>query len=100
MGATMPLLRQGADEGCGHPVLVRNRGAQPLTTRRTAVRARPAGKDPSFVDEHQFVRVQIGLAVEPALPPAQDIRALLLGGVRGLFLRVIRWRRKKRCNVP
>jgi hypothetical protein len=34
--------------------------------------------------------------VEPGLTLAQDVRAVLLGGVCGLFLRVIRCRLKKR----
>ena len=39
------------------------------------------------------------LAVGPFLPPLQDVRPLLLGGVSGLFLSVIFRRWKKRDNA-
>lgn len=41
-----------------------------------------------LVDEDQLLRLKIGLGVEPGLAAAQDIGALLLGGVRRLFLNV------------
>ena len=55
---------------------------------------------PGLVDEHQPVRIEIELALEPVLAPLQDVGAVLLGGVRRLFLRVIPWRAKKRRSVP
>jgi len=58
--------------------------------------ARPEG----LVDEDQPVRIEIELAVEPVLAFREDVRALLLAGVRGLFLRVSRWRTRKRWSVP
>ena len=37
------------------------------------------------VDEHQPLRVQIRLGLEPSLPTTQNVWALLLAGVRGFF---------------
>jgi hypothetical protein len=48
------------------------------------------GRGPGFVDEDQPARVEIGLVLEPVPALGQDVGAVLLGGVRGLFLRVIR----------
>lgn len=54
----------------------------------------------TLVDEDQPLRIEIGLSVEPGAAPSQNIRAVLLARVRGLFFRVIPWRRKKRWIVP
>jgi hypothetical protein len=42
------------------------------------------------VDEHEALRIEIELVVEPALPLPQDVGPVLLDRVPGLFLRVIR----------
>jgi hypothetical protein len=55
---------------------------------------------PGFVDEDQALWIEIELPLEPFAALAQDIRAVLLGRMCGLFFRVIPWRRKKRCSVP
>jgi len=49
-----------------------------------------------LVDEHQSIRIKIELTLEPGPAPAKDVGPLLLGGVRGLFLRVMLWRSKNR----
>ena len=41
--------------------------------------------DLRFVDEHQPLGVEVGLGVEPSLTRGQDVRPILLGGVRGFF---------------
>ena len=51
---------------------------------------------PGFVDENEFPRIQVELRPKPRLTLLQDVRALLLLGMRGLFLNVISWRSKKR----
>ena len=38
-----------------------------------------------LIDEHQSAGIEIGLAFEPGQPARGDVRALLLGGVRGFF---------------
>ena len=47
-----------------------------------------AGTGPAFVDENQAVGIEVELPLEPGLALDHDIGALLLTGVRGLFLRV------------
>lgn len=72
---------------------------QPLASSVAAVAAGHVGRRPCLVDEHQPRGVEIELAVEPCLALAQDVGAVLLDRVAGLFLRVIPWRAKKRCSV-
>ena len=43
-----------------------------------------------------MVGVEVELALEPGPTLVQDVGPLLLGGVRGLFLRVMLWRSKNR----
>jgi len=62
--------------------------------------ARHIGRGPGLVDEDETVGIEVGLPLEPLLPPLQDFGAVLLARVRGLFLRVIAWRAKKRRIVP
>jgi hypothetical protein len=54
------------------------------------------GAGPGLVDEHQAVGIEVELTLEPGPALAQDVGPLLLGGVRGLFLRVMLWRSKNR----
>jgi len=79
---------------------VRYAGAEPFTAPAPAMAARHVGGRPGFVDEHQLLGIEVELAVEPVLALLQDVGTVLLGGVRGLFLRVIRWRSKNRHSVP
>lgn len=52
---------------------------------RLPVAARHVRGSPGLVDEDEPLRVQVQLAVEPGLALFQDIGAVLLGRVRGLF---------------
>ena len=61
--------------------------------------ARHVGRRPSLVDEDETLRVESGLAIEPVLAPLQNVRPVLLGRVRRLFLRVMPRRLKKRQSV-
>jgi hypothetical protein len=47
------------------------------------------GGGPGLVDEHEAFGFQIDLAVEPCVALPQDVGAVLLDRVPGLFLRVI-----------
>ena len=47
------------------------------------------GRRPCLVNEHQPLRIQIELTLEPGLPPLQDVGPVLLARMRRLFLRVI-----------
>ena len=47
------------------------------------------GGGPRLVDEDEALGFQVELAVEPVLTLPQDVGAILLNRVPGLFLRVI-----------
>ena len=79
-------------EGGRLPVPMRYRCPQPLPAWRTSIQASHLGAGAGLVDEHQCVRVEIELRVEPRLAPAQNVGTILLGRMPGLFLSVIRRR--------
>jgi hypothetical protein len=89
-----------ADEGRGLPVSMRDADPQPCPATAAPVAPGHVGGGPGLVDEDQPLRVEIELILEPLLAPRQDVGAILLGGVCGLFLRVILWRLRKRRTVP
>ena len=74
--------------------------AQPLAAWGAAMRASHIGGGPGLVDEDQPVGVEIRLTIEPLPTPRQNVWTILLRSMGGLFLRVIRCRRKNRCSVP
>jgi len=76
---------QGADEGGGLPVAVRHRRPATLATPGASATASHLGRRPRLIDEHQAIGIQFRLEFEPSLPPPQDVRTLLLAGVRGFF---------------
>jgi hypothetical protein len=55
---------------------------------RPAVSPGHGGRGPGLVDEHQPLRAQRRLLEAPGGPGRGDVRAVLLGGVLGLFFRV------------
>ena len=57
------------------------------------------GRGPGLVDEHQAFGIEVELAVEPVPASLQDVGAVLLGRMRGLFLSVIPCRSKNRQSV-
>ena len=68
---------------------VRNGGAQALSPPAASAFARQIGGSPGLVDENESRRIEVGLPGEPVPALLQDVRALLLLGVCGLFLTVI-----------
>jgi hypothetical protein len=81
---------QCGDDGGGLPVAMRDADPQALSPRGAAMGSRHVGLRPGLVDEDQPLGIEVGLGVKPGLPVFQDIGTILLAGVRGLFLRVIR----------
>lgn len=73
---------------------------QSLAAAATAVRSGHAGRCPGLIDKDETLGIEIELLLEPGPAALQDIRPILLAGVRGLFLRVMAWRAKKRRIVP
>ena len=62
-----------------------DRGTAALATLRAAPQTGHLGRGAGLIDEHQSAGIEIGLAFEPGQPARGDVRALLLGGVRGFF---------------
>ena len=54
------------------------------------------GGGPRLIDKDQALRIEIELAVEPALPLPQDVGPVLFDSMASLFLRVMPRRAKKR----
>jgi len=79
------LEPERADEGGRLPVAVRHRRPAALAARRAAITAGHLGRGAGLVDEDQPLRLQIGLGLEPAQTPAQNVSPLLFAGVRGFF---------------
>jgi hypothetical protein len=59
--------------------------AQALAAATAAMGAGHVRLGPCLVDEDQALRVEIGLGFEPGAAPFQDVRAVLLKRVPGLF---------------
>ena len=68
---------------------VRNRGAQASSSPAASIFARQIGGSAGLVDENESQRIEVGLPGEPLPALPQNVGALLLLGVRGLFLTVI-----------
>ena len=64
---------------------VRHTGPAALTAQRTATQARHLGRQAGFVDEDQLRGMEIGLCVEPGAAASQDVGAILLQCMCGLF---------------
>ena len=92
--------RQAGDESRRFPVAVGNANPQPLAAAAAAVGPSHVGRSPGLIDEDQAFGIEIELAFEPGFAPLQDVGAVLLRGVSGLFLRVMAWRVKNRRIVP
>ncbi len=68
---------------------MRNADAQALASCTSAMASRHVCRSPGLVDEDEARGVEVDLAIEPFLPPLQDVGTVLLRGVRTLFLRVM-----------
>src|SRR4051812_38992614 len=94
--AQSPLVRKAAVTVVVFQCPARDRNAAALAAWRPAITARHAGGSGGFVEEHEVIRIEFGLSLEPGLASRPHIRALLLSCVRRPFFRVTRWRWKKR----
>jgi hypothetical protein len=82
----MPVMR---DQRGRLAVTVREAHPQALAPGAAAMAAGHIGRGPGFVDEHEPLGIEIKLAIEPFMPLAQDVGAVLLDRMASLFLRVI-----------
>ncbi len=64
---------------------VGNRRPAALTTLGSAPQTGHLGRGAGLIDEDELLGIKIGLGVEPGLAAGDDIRPLLLGGVRCFF---------------
>ena len=64
---------------------VRDGGPAALAAPGAAPPAGHLGRGAGLVDEDELLGIETGLGVEPELAAGNDIRPLLLGGVRGFF---------------
>ena len=78
---------------------VRNCGDTAFAAGGAASQARHFGARTRLVDENELAGIKIGLTRNPNLPFRGYVGALLFGGMRSLFLCVIRRRAKKRQIV-
>ena len=76
---------QAGDQRDGLVVAVGNADAQPSPSSAASAFARQIGGSPRFIDENEFSRIEVELRPKPFLALLQDIRALLLLGMRGLY---------------
>jgi len=62
---------------------------------------RHVGGRPGLIDKDQALGVEIRLGVKPDAPLAQNVRAVLLEGVAGLFFRVMprRWKNRDSADL-
>ena len=60
-------------------------GPAALAAPGSAPQAGHLGRGAGLIDEDELLGIKIGLSVEPGLAAGDDIRPLLLGGVRGFF---------------
>ena len=74
-------------------------GPQSPSAPAAPMLSREIGGSAGLVDEDEFGGIKIELAGEPVPALLQNVRALLLLGVRGLFLNVTPWRSKKRQST-
>ena len=68
---------------------VRDGGPQSPSAPATSMRSSETGGSAGLVDEDEFRRIKIELGGEPVPALLQNVRAPLLLGVRGLFLRLL-----------
>ncbi len=89
-----------ADEGRCFPVAMRDADPQALTAPATPVPARHVRRGPCLVVQTSRSGSRSSCSSKPLLALGQDVRTILFARVRGLFLRVILWRLRKRRTVP
>jgi len=73
-------------------------GTASFATWRPATQAGHLGGSPGFIDEDKPPRIEINLPLEPVLAGDPHIVALLLAGMRCLFLNVMP-RLSKKCQT-
>ena len=86
-----PVMTQRREEGARLPVAMGYGGHQALPAPGPAMAPGHGRRGPGFVDKHQALGAPCRLPLAPRGPRPGDVRAVLLGGVPGLFFRVSPW---------
>src|SRR5690606_2836249 len=89
---------QAGGECRGLPMAVRHARPATLSPAGTTSQAGHLRTGSGLVNEDQPLRIEVDLTVEPGAPSREDVRTLLLRGVRRLFLYVIP-RLAKKCQT-
>ena len=90
---------QPGHDGDRLPAPVRHADPQTPAARGTSITPGHVRGSPGLVDEDQPFGIEIELALEPRRAPLSNVRPVLLGGMRGLFLREMLWRWQKRQSA-
>ena len=87
-GCDLPCQPKRAGKGCG--LLMTMRHGRPASVAAWCSASQPGHfrRQSRLVDEDELGGIEIELAVKPGLPPLQDVGAVLLQCVCGLFLYV------------
>src|SRR6478672_13143306 len=99
MGAIIPVARRPAMKVVVFQWAWGDGGTQAAASGCTTVYPGHLGRGPGLIDEHQAFGLEIELPLEPVPTPLQDIRSVLLGSMRRLFLRVTPCRSRNRHSV-
>lgn len=78
----------------------RHREPRAFAARSSPVAAHHLRVGGGLVQEHEPVRVEIELTLEPRQALCLHVLPIPLGGLTGVFLRVMPWRWKKRDGLP
>lgn len=76
---------QTSRESCGFPMALGRAHAAALASWSASVAPSHGDGGCRFVDEHEAVRIEIGLPLEPRLTGSLHVRPGLLDGVAGAF---------------
>jgi len=80
-----PIDAQGRDEGQGLPATVRGLLGQASPAPAPAAQRGHVRLGPGLVDEDEPLGIDASLVALPALPPARDVRPVLLGRGEAFF---------------
>ena len=83
----------------GSPVSERHGHPAALATRSPSVATRHFLVGCGLVQKHEPIRIEVGLTLEPGQARRLHVLPILLGGVAGVFLRVMPWSLKKRDRL-
>ncbi len=85
-GSGQSVQAQPGDQRGGLPVTMGHAGPAAFAAGRASTQAGHLGRRAGFIEKDQLRGIEIGLELEPGLTASRYVLALLLAGMRGLFL--------------